>query len=227
MSSEPVAVKKKPPLLKIFIIAVVVGAVAVFFVHGVNARAWIDHGMTMIRDGGPWVFFLAMALTPAVGVPLSVFTLTAGPVFAPKLGMTLVVVLSLLAITINFIFTYALARRALRPWLEKLMTRLGYKLPQVAPGEMKDLAIIVRVAPGLPFFAQNYLLGLAGVPFTTYLTVSCIISWVYATAFVLFGDALIHGKGRMGLIAGSLLIVAIVITHWARKHYSKKTPPVT
>ncbi|HYD83513.1 MAG TPA: hypothetical protein VEA63_05660, partial [Opitutus sp.] len=89
-------------------------------------------------------------------------------------------------------------------------------------GDHTDLAIVVRVTPGIPFFVQNYLLGLAGVPLGKYLLVSCIISWSYTVGFVVFGDALLHGKGKMALLAVSLLVAAAVITHWLRKHYARK-----
>lgn len=227
MSFEPTAGKKKKPLLKLFIAAAVLGAAAIFLLRGVNLRGVIEDGMALIRQAGPVAFFTAMALLPAFGIPVSLFTLTAGPVFGERLGMPLVVALSLAAISLNFVLTYVLAKRALRPLLEKLMTRLGYKVPQVAASDLTDLAIIVRVTPGFPFFVQNYLLGMAGVPFLTYLVVSCTITWIYSAAFVLFGDALLHGKGRMVMVAASLLVVAVVLTQWARKHYGKKAKPVT
>jgi uncharacterized membrane protein YdjX (TVP38/TMEM64 family) len=225
MASETDAVQKKKPLLKLFLGALVLGAIALFLLRGVDVRSLIEDGMALIRDAGPTAFFVGFALLPAIGIPSSIFTLTAGPAFGEKLGMPWVVVLSLLAVTVNFVLTYALAQRTLRPLLEKLMTRLGYKLPRVAAGEMTDLTIVVRVTPGIPFFAQNYLLGLAGVPFRTYMLVSCPVTWIYAASFVLFGDALLHGKGRMVMVAASLLVVAIVATQWARKHYAKKNKP--
>jgi uncharacterized membrane protein YdjX (TVP38/TMEM64 family) len=106
--------------------------------------------------------------------------------------------------------------------LEKWIARLGYRVPQVDEGDLTDLAIVVRVTPGIPFFVQNYLLGIAGVPFGRYLLVSCTVVWLYTTGFVLFGDALLNGKGKMAMLAASVLVVAVVATHWARKHYGKK-----
>jgi uncharacterized membrane protein YdjX (TVP38/TMEM64 family) len=80
------------------------------------------------------------------------------------------------------------------------------------------------VTPGTPFFIQNYLLGLAGVPFGKYVIVSCIVTWIYTAAFVLFGDALLQGKGKMAFIAGGLFVAAVVLTQWLRKRYAKKKP---
>jgi uncharacterized membrane protein YdjX (TVP38/TMEM64 family) len=225
MSSEEVVAKKKLPVLKILVVLVVLGVGGAFLLRGVNVRDLIEHAMTIIRDAGPVAYFTAMALLPAIGVPATVFTLTAGPVFGPKLGMPLVVFLSVAAIMFNIVLTYFLARRALRPVMEKLMTRFGYKLPQVAPEDTMDLAIIVRVTPGSPFPVQNYLLGLANVPFRQYLLVSFIVQVIYTPAFVLFGDALLHGKGKLAMVAVGLLAAAAVATHWARKHFAKKKAP--
>jgi uncharacterized membrane protein YdjX (TVP38/TMEM64 family) len=223
MSSENfVAPKKKLPLVKLAIVAFLAIVVAVLVLRGLDLRALTDQLMTMVRNTGPTVFFAAMAVLPAVGFPIMPFDLAAGPVFGERLGMPLVVTLALAAITVNFVVSYWLARRALRPLLEKLLNRLGYPVPKMEDSDLTDLTILIRVTPGPPFFVQNYLLGLAGVPFGRYMLISCIVTWVYTAGLVLFGDALLHGKGKMAVLAASLLVVAAVITHWARKHYGKK-----
>ncbi len=224
MSSESTVVPRKLPWLKIVLGLAVLAVGAALVLRGIDLRKWIEQGMELVRRAGPTAFFLAMAIGPAFALPVMPFDLAAGPLFGESLGMPLVVALSIGALTVNMLITYALARRALRPLLEKLMSRLGYKLPQMEAGDLMDLTIVLRVTPGTPFFVQNYLLGLAGVPFGKYVTVSCVVIWIYTAGFVLFGDALLHGKGKMAFLAISLLVVAAVITHWARKHYGKKKP---
>ncbi|HVU22888.1 MAG TPA: VTT domain-containing protein [Opitutus sp.] len=227
MSRENVAERKKLPVLKLAAVAVAVLVAAALVLRGVDVRGWMDRGVDVVRAAGPAAFFAGMALLPALPVPTTAFTLTAGSAFGERLGMPLVVGLSVAAITFNLLFTYVLARWLLRPWAEKLMARLGYRLPALAAGDMTDLTIVVRVTPGTPFFVQNYLLGLANVPLGKYLLISCLAQAFYTPAFVLFGDALLHGRGRMALLATSLLVIAIVATHWARKHYGKKEDPRT
>lgn len=222
MLSEALPAKKKIQRLKLAILAIVATTVLLLALRGVSVLELGQRGMVAIRDAGPGVYFVAMALLPAVGVPMLTFTLTAGPMFGERLGIGTVVVLSLAAITVNFILTYFLARHAMRPVLEKLMTRFGYELPKIEEGDVTDVTIIVRVTPGIPFFAQNYLLGLASVPFGKYLMLTCIFTWGLSAAFVLFGDALMRGEGKMTLITTSLLIAATAATHLTRRHYSKK-----
>lgn len=217
-----VAPKKKLPLVKLAMVALVAIVVAVLVLRGLDIRALADRLMNVVRSAGPVVFFSAEAVLPAIGAPVMPFHLAAGPLFGEQLGMATVVILALAAITANMLMSYWLARRAFRPLLEKLLKRFGYSVPQVQESDLTDLAILLRVTPGPPFFVQNYLLGLAGVPFGRYILISCVVQWVYTAGFVLFGDALLHGKGKMAMLAGSVLVVAIVVTHWARKHYGKK-----
>lgn len=190
----------------------------------VAPRELAEQGVLWVRSLGAPMYFLLMTLLPAAGCPLSVFTLTAGPVFAPTLGMPLVLVLVSLSLAVNLALTYWLARYAVRPWLEKLCRWLGYKLPRAAPADQRGLVILVRVTPGPPYVLQSYLLGLAGIPFATYFLISWGITTMYAGTFVLLGDAVMQGKGRMVLIALSLFAGLTVGVQLLRRHYRAQRP---
>jgi uncharacterized membrane protein YdjX (TVP38/TMEM64 family) len=181
----------------------------------------IDRLIALLGSCGPWVYFAAMALLPCFGMPLLAFSLTAGPVFGPSLGMPVVVIAGLSASTVNILLTYWLARYALRPFLDRMMKRWGHRLPKVEGGDTTDLIILVRVTPGIPFFVQNYVLGLADAPLGKYLVISCAVNWSYTTGLLLFGDALLQGKGKIILIAISVLVVAAVATHLLRRHSNR------
>ena len=223
--ADPAPRPNRALLLKLAAAAVVALIAFVLVVRGLNLRGLIEQGLGIIREAGPLAFFLAMALLPACGVPQLAFALTAGPAYGEKLGMPLVLALSMAALTANLVLTYFLARRALRPPLEKLVARLGYRLPQVGAGDAADLIIILRVTPGVPFFVQNYLLGLAEVPFGKYVVISCLTTWTFNFAFILFGDALLHGKGKIVLVALSLLLALTAATHLVRTHYGRRAAP--
>ena len=212
-------------LIKLGVLAVVLVVAAVLVARGLDLKSLVQQGLDLIRSAGPVVFFVAMATLPAVGAPLLAFSLSAGPVFGEKLGLWPVIGLSLLAILVNMALSYFLASRALRPLLEKLFTLLGYKLPRAESGDATDLIILLRVTPGIPFPVQNYLLGLAQVPFWKYLGLSGAIIGSMTVALILFGDALLHGKGKVALIALSLFLALTAATHLLRKHYGKKKTP--
>lgn len=228
-SPEIVSAKKKLPLAQLAMagaVLAVMGAGVVYAVGGKTVLATALHAKTAVLEwvsaAGPLVFFGAMALLPGVGVPNSPFALAAGPVFGERLGLPVVTLLCVAAITINLALTYWLARRWLRPVCGRVLERFGYKLPVVESGDVTDLIVLIRVTPVLPFFAQNYLLGLADVPFVRYLLISLAIQGSLNVGFILFGEALNHGRGGMVLTAGLLIAMLVVGTHWVRKHYGKK-----
>jgi len=220
--AEPAPRPNRALLLKLAAAGAVLLVGAVLIARGLDLKALLQQGLALIRGAGPAVFFLAMALLPAVGAPQMAFTLSAGPVFGPTLGLGPVITLALLAMTVNMALSYFLARRALRPLLEKLFTRLGYKLPRVAAGDEFDLIILLRVTPGVPFPVQNYLLGLAEVPFGQYLLVSGLAQWPINAAFILFGDAMVNGKGRTAVVVLGVILALLAATQMVRKHYGKK-----
>ncbi len=214
-------------LLKLAIMGVALLGVVVLLLQGVDLKALFARGIDFIRSLGPATFFTAMAVLPAFGCPLTAFTLSAGPVFGAQLGMPLVVVLSLVSIAVNLAFAYWLSRYALRPLAERLLKWLGYTLPQVAKEDQLGLIVLVRVTPGPPYPLQNFVLGLTAMPFGLYMALSWVFVSAYSLAFIFFGDALMHGRGKMAFLAVSLFIAFSVGVKFLRRHYQRrqaKTP---
>ena len=221
--AEPAPRPNRALLLKLAAAVVVLGVAALLVVRGLDLRALLEQGLGLIRGAGPVAFFTAMVVLPACGVPMLAFSLPAVSLFADRFGTASVLVLSVLCMTANLTLTYALARRGLRPLLARLVARLGYKMPQVEAGDATDLIVILRVTPGIPFFVQNYLAGLADAPFGKYMLVSCLITWPMNIAIMLFGDALLQGKGRVALVSFCLLLALAAATHLVRRHYGAKS----
>ncbi len=203
--------------------ALCLAAVVPVWMYRDTLRAWAEVGADWVRGLGPVAFFSAMAILPAAAVPLSVFTLTAGPVFGPTLGMPAVLGLVSLSMAVNLVVTYTLARWIMRPWLLKLCAWLGYRVPEVSPSDQLKLVVLVRVTPGPPYVLQSYLLGLAAIPFRLYFGISWVISVCYACAFVLFGQALMEGRGRMALLAVGLFVALTVAVRWIKGRVGGKT----
>jgi uncharacterized membrane protein YdjX (TVP38/TMEM64 family) len=220
--AEPTPRPNRALLFKLIAVGAVVLIVALVAARGLDLKGLLAQGLDAIRGAGPVAFFTGMALLPALGAPLLAFSLTAGPVFGPTLGIGWVIALAHLAVLVNMAVSYFLARRALRPLLEKLFARLGYQLPRAAAGDEFDLIIILRVTPGIPFPVQNYLLGLAEVPFVRYLVTSFLCIAPANTAFVVFGEAMLHGKGKVALVTLGVILALAAATQLVRKHYGKK-----
>lgn len=190
--------------------------------EGFDPREAVDWLLAQVRSVGPVAFFSLLAVLPAAGVPVSLFTLTAGSVFAPTLGMPLVILLALACLSINLVISYVLARWIMRPWVERLCGWLGFRMPAVATADHKGLVLLVRVTPGPPYALQNYLLGMAQIPFWTYLGISWAVVSVYSCAVILFGDSLVQGRGRGIVLAVSLLVALSVGVRFLRRYLKRK-----
>jgi uncharacterized membrane protein YdjX (TVP38/TMEM64 family) len=220
-------VEERPSSFKLILLIVLAlaGAGVGFWwlkIHDFNVRVSIDEGVNLLREAGPLAFFTAMALLPAAGVPISIFNLTAGTAFAARMGMGWVLAAAGAAIAVNLCLTYWLARYGLRPWLERMIGRTKHKIPVVPAEEQSELIVLLRVTPGPPFFLQNYLLGLAEVRFIPFLWISWLIGFVYSAGVIVFGDAILHGKGKVAFIGLSLIVAVALGIHLLRRHYGKK-----
>ena len=170
-----------------------------------DAVAWV-------RGLGAGWYFAAFALLPAVGFPVSAFALSAGPLFAPILGLPTVLALAGASMAVSMTISYGLARYVLRPWVTRLLGYLGYRVPEVPPAKRRMFVFLVRVTPGPPYVFQSFLLGLAEVPFGLYLGISWLIATTNISLVIIFGDALFKGHGKTALAAllGVVLAVAAV-----------------
>lgn len=162
-----------------------------------------------LRVAGPVVFFVAMALLPALGFPLLAFTLAAGPVFGPVLGTGGVIACSLAAVLANLLLTYWLSRRVLRPLVSRLLAHLDVPLPESAVGDAWQLTLIVRLLPGPPFWLQSYLLGLLRVPLVPYIMVSMLVMTGYIVALITGAEALVNGNVRLAFAAVGVLVATV------------------
>jgi uncharacterized membrane protein YdjX (TVP38/TMEM64 family) len=221
MSSEPTVPKRKLPIVPLIAVAVLGLIAAVLVLRGVDLRALIDQGITLIRDLGAVVFFLAMAVLPAFGVPMLAFTITAGEAFEPQLGMGGVIVISLLAIGINLALGYWVARYALRPVLAGLLKRYGYSVPRVTKENALTVTVLVRFTPGPPYALQACILGMAEVPFRLYLLVSWLAMVPWGLGGIILGKGLFSGKFGMAATGMGVLIVAVILVQWVRRKFKR------
>jgi len=142
MSSPSLPKAKKLPWLKLTVLCVALAVGAWAVLRGANPRELADQGMALIRAVGPTAFFAAMVVLPAVGAPMSAFTLSAGEAFGNRFTLPGVMVIALAMIAINLALTYWLARYALRPLLLRLVARYGFKVPSVTPANALSVALV-------------------------------------------------------------------------------------
>ncbi len=189
------------------------------------AKDGVMVGMEWLRGLGAGWFFAAFAILPAIGAPVSPFAIGAGSLFGPTMGLPMVLLLAGLAMAASMTISYGLARYILRPWVERLLAYLGYKVPQVPPGKAALFVFLVRMTPGAPYVFQSFLLGLAEVPFRIYLAVSWLVATTNVSLMIVFGDAIMQGRGMVAMAAVVGVVVLVLGVRFARKRLAARVEP--
>lgn len=125
------------------------------------------------------VVFIVMTLLPMVGFPVSVLHVAAGVRFGTGVGLALTTV----SILIQLLASYALVKAA-PAFFERKMAPWRKRLPKAAHTPLTQFTMLL---PGAPYFAQNYVLPLVGVPLGTYLLWSFPLHVVRSIVGVIFG----------------------------------------
>jgi uncharacterized membrane protein YdjX (TVP38/TMEM64 family) len=147
----------------------------------------------------PMLFLLGQTVVTIAPIPRTVFTLAAGLLFGPALG----VVLSLLATTLTAALAFVVVRRVGRSLLEPHLDRGLLRAIDARLHRRGWLAVAsLRLIPAVPFSVLNYCSAVSSIRFRDYLvgTVGVIPGSV---ALVVLGDAL-TGTTSPALLAISL-----------------------
>ena len=223
MASDEPRAKRKLPIVPLAIAAAAGAVAAYFLLRGVNFRAAEEQGIGIIRSVGPWAFFAGCAILPAFGAPLTVFTITAGEVFAPMMTLGGVIAATMFAIAVNLALTYWLARYALRPLLARLIARYGYSIPSVTSENAVSVTLALRLTPGPPFFIQSYILGMAEVPFRMYMLLSILCHLPWGIGTIVLGKGIFNGNFKLVLYGVGVLVVATIVVQRLRKVYASRS----
>lgn len=210
-----------------FGLAVIVCAVAIALLvtYGGSAFPWALHvsetAVEWIRGTPLPLFYLGVALIPLVGLPIVPFYLASGAAYGFEVSFVGVGI----ALLINLSISYWLAH-CLRGPVSRLLARAGWKVPTVPRDQYVVFTILVRLTPGAPLMVQNYVLGLTGTPFATYLIVSWFSEILIATGYIVTAES-IYAKSWSFLFGGlGLIIFVVLLTHFLRKRYKTQKTPV-
>jgi uncharacterized membrane protein YdjX (TVP38/TMEM64 family) len=185
-----------------------VAAIAVAIVILVALALWVPLPTALqLRDWstsvGPWfplAFFAAHVVVTIFPFPRTAFTLAAGLLFGPWLGVTIAVVASTLSAILALVLVRAagwqLSRLVVHPRVDALDTRLR---------ECGWVSVLsMRMIPAVPFSVLNYAAGASAVRPVPY-TLATIVGLAPGTAaIVILGDAL------TGNISPLLFLVSLV-----------------
>ena len=184
----------------VLLVVVAVVALTVPVPSPLQMRTWAQSVGTV----APLLFLLGHTLVTIAPIPRTVFTLTAGLLFGPVLGVGL----SLLATTMSAALAFVVVRRLGRGLVAP---QLDHKMLRAVDARLRRrgwLAVAsLRLIPAVPFSVLNYCSAVSSIRFRHFLvgTVGIVPSSV---AVVVLGDAL-TGKTSPALLAVSLGAAAI------------------
>lgn len=187
---------------------------------GEIAEMWriVQHKVNIIARTHPAYLCSAIAILPLAGFPVSALYVLTGIIHGFWLGTALACV----GVFVNMVISYWLAARIFRTPLQAILNRRGYSIPRIETAHINRTIVIVRLTPAFPYFVQNYLLGVAHIPFSRYLLLSMLLQFPMAALAIATGGALFEGKLGLALLALSLLVAAGLFYSILRKHLNQQ-----
>lgn len=168
----------------------------------------------------PWLLFAGLVVLPGLPIPTSALLLLAGTVWRDR--PVAACAICLLAIALNMSWTYWVAASPGRGLVMRLMTAVGLRVPELSRESNLRVILLMRLTPGFPFFAQNYLLGFFRVPFRLYLPVSMACNGVISVGVVLSAAGVADGNLVPVLTGVALVVVGLVLVHWIKVRVLKR-----
>ncbi len=165
----------------------------------------------------PWLYILVLAFLPLIGMPVTPLYILGGLLY----GFPYAFFLGVPAILLNLLIVFGLCQKYLRPFLIRFLIQLGHKPWQVDPKETWRITLLVRATPGPPIFLQSYLLCLAAVPLTPFLTLSWPIECIHLGVFSFSAGSAGDGHWGLAITGLSLIAIASVLPHFIKKRYGK------
>lgn len=162
--------------------------------------------------------WLLMLLLPPCGFSISIVWLVAGARFGPWWGGAVVAIVTAGHLLLMHAIGRGLLRERLRAWLR----RRGHELPAVPAGEHAAVAVMAVLAPGLPYFARNYLLALSDVPLRVYFAVGVplYVARSYVTLFI--GDLAGNPSPRQLVVLGAIYALKLGICAYLLWHIRRR-----
>ncbi|MEV5646979.1 TVP38/TMEM64 family protein [Nocardia sp. NPDC052254] len=190
-------------VVMLLVLAAALAAVAVLAPHPApqQIRDWADS----VGPIFPLVFFLVHAIVTVAPFPRTVFTLSAGLLFGPILGVTLAVAATTVSAIVALLLVRALDR-------DQVAARLNHPAVRAVDRRLARrgwLAVgSLRLIAPVPFSVINYCAGLSSVRMVPYLLATLIGIIPGTVGVVVLGDAL-TGRTDPGLLVLSGVCITI------------------
>jgi uncharacterized membrane protein YdjX (TVP38/TMEM64 family) len=212
-----------PPRRFIAILTAIVILVAVALLVPLPTAVQVRDWATSVGPWFPLAFLAAHIVVTVFPFPRTVFTLAAGLLFGPYLGVPLAVVASTASAVLALLLVRAagwqLSRLVRHPRVDSLDARLRERgWPAI---------VSMRLIPAVPFSVANYASGASAIPVLPYTLATLVGLLPGTTAVVIFGDALTGNVSPLlflvSLCTASLGIAGLIYeirTH--RRHHRER-----
>lgn len=172
--------------------------------------------------------FILYTLVTVIGcallaLPGVTFSLAAGILFGPLLGIFACLTATTLGAMVAFLIGRFFLKDAVKPMLEKntILKNLLF-----SGNEKSDtvLLMITRLVPLFPYNLQNFAYGITDISFVKYSLLTYVFMFPGATFFTIGAAGLTAGEKKWiyFLIAGVLAVSVTLIGNWLRKKYLKE-----
>lgn len=165
-----------------------------------------------------------LALTsvlPVAGFPISMVYLLIGARFGPEVGLCVVTGIT----SLHLLGTHWVARSFLRAPLLRFIERRKHRVPEVPPGENAAIALMIMLAPGIPYFVRNYVLALSGIPLRIYFAIALPIHVLRSYVALFIGDIGSEPSGRawvfLAIFYGTKLAIFAGVAWWLRRRHKR------
>jgi uncharacterized membrane protein YdjX (TVP38/TMEM64 family) len=167
--------------------------------------SWWDHAafLEWKEEAGPLPFFAALSILPAIGFPTTPFYVLAGLLFGIAGGL----IGSAIALAVNLLLSFWIARSGLRPWLEAIVEKTRFSMPEMSERRALRFALLVKFTPGAPTVIKTYLIALSGVPFWIYFVLSYTVTLAWAAGFIVLGESMLDRDFSQAAAAAAVLAV--------------------
>lgn len=200
----------------LLVLALVVAAVVVALVVGLPSPFAVRDWAQGMGPLAPLVFLVAHAVVTTTPLPRTAFTLSAGLMFGPWVGLALCVVASSMSAMAGF----AISRRLGGYAVERLGQGRVARLERRLSGRGLLTVTSARLLPALPFAPLNYMFGVTSVHWAPF-GLGTFVGLVPGTAaIVLLGDAVTGGASPTMLaiffVSGAMGVVGVLLAARAR-----------
>ena len=209
--------------MAVFVLGVLAMAAASQFLDLEAASSVVEAAWERLKSAPAPIYFSVMTVAILLPVPASIFYVTAGSLFGVVPSLLFIVP----TLAANALLVHLIAGSWLRPTIENFVSKRGIRIPRLEARSDEILFItLIRITPGIPYFVQSWVIGLAGVAIGPFLLITIAIQMFYAAGFVVLGRSAFEGEVGVAVGAIALLVVVSIVARIVHKRFRARAPAI-